>query len=155
MTILLAIFLIVAQPVGAIAWVSDAPLTVTEYSYVHQWGVEAYLAHDYLAGEVFKSLQPGDMVFADGQEYRVSEIVTVNPTAEEEIALFEQYYGLGQDRLILQTCDGGGFYFVIAEPTGEIRGEYSGSFVIERRIQVPAQKRLPTRYPAGRTYFPY
>lgn len=117
-------FTIVPQPVGEVTWVSLQPNEVTYFTYVGQWGVEAYIAHDYLAGEMFRSLHNGYEVFANGVGYTVVDIVYLYPgSPEHESEIFEKYYGsggIGDGRLILQTCIGSGFMFIIAEKNGKL-----------------------------------
>ena len=94
-----------------------------------QRGSLGLLAHDYLTGAAFDELRPGDRLAVYGggvRVYRVAELryfAKVNQFDD----LAEQGWGavLTQDqvlamiyqpgRLVLQTCAGRGFLFVIAE----------------------------------------
>lgn len=144
MTIVLVMLMIVAQPMSDVGWVSTDPQSITAFSYVRQWGVEAYLAHDYLAGNTFINLNIGDRFYADGREYVTSDIVILYPTAEEEPRVFERFYGDGGEgdgRLVLQTCVGSGYYFVVADLTGAYKEQYRGMFV--REVETPFYTKPP------------
>jgi len=133
---------IVDQPAGDAAYVSSMANTVTDFRMARAYGNTGLLAHNYLAGASFSSLEPGQVIYlvqGNGavKKYMVSEILRfqayepLNPNsrflnldggAEYSAAeLFDQVYQ-GPQHLTLQTCiasDGDlnwGRLFVIAEP---------------------------------------
>ena len=73
-------------------------------------GTIGLLAHDYLSGQLFYELEPGDAIFVDDQTFIVDRIETYFGDTH---AGFSQFYEAGYP-LVLQTCYGTGWYFVIA-----------------------------------------
>lgn len=138
-------FPIVQQPSGNAGYVSSQGDVVTQFELASQYGTIGLLAHNYLAGNAYFQLEPGDvitLVYGDGrtQDFLVDDVQqyqALNPyspysnfvnldtrellTAEE---LFFRVYS-GESRLTLQTCidnegnSSWGRLFVIARPIGE------------------------------------
>jgi hypothetical protein len=133
---------IVQQPQGNAAFISREAGTVTEFQSAALYGVVGLLAHNFLSGQDFFSLKPGqelDLVYGDGtiQRYQVSEIkdfqrlsVTDLRSNFQELAsnqvwtanqVFAEFYQKAHS-LTLQTCierDGNlswGVRMILAEP---------------------------------------
>ncbi len=135
-------FPVVQQPTGDTGFVSNDSGVVTDFAMADKYGVTGLIAHNYLAGADFFTLQIGDVldvVYGDGtiKAYRVAEIrryqalspnsassnfvdlsTNENMTASQ---LFKRVY-MGAPHLTLQTCiqqgseDSWGRLFVIADP---------------------------------------
>jgi hypothetical protein len=120
--IIIWLFVIVQQPPTEDLWVSSESNAVTHWEYVDSYNVYGLLAHDYLAGQYFYSLRPGDLLVANNYEYTVSDIRFYDGSIEDEI-IFDEIYKT-PDRLVLQTCWSDGFMFVIGSPTGEYNEKY-------------------------------
>lgn len=112
-------------------YVPDDPGQVSLYADACERGAIGLLAHNYLAGRRFGDLRPADPLAVydhnGGQyRYRVSEVrryeiandfgdlAEAGGPVLTQNDVFEQVYTPG--RLVLQTCTGSGFLFVIAEP---------------------------------------
>lgn len=135
-------FPVVQQPSGNAGFVSTTENVITDFAMPRKYGVTGLLAHNYLAGGEFFSLEIGDLiqvVYGDGniQMYRVSDIQSyqaLSPnsagsnfvdlqTSEKLTAtqLFKRVY-MGSHHLTLQTCiqqgseDSWGRLFIIADP---------------------------------------
>ena len=133
---------VVQQPSGQPGFVSTIQNVVTEFEMPKKYGVTGILAHNFLAGEKFFSLEIGQqiqVIYGDGsiktyiitskQSYQAlspnsanSEFVDLG-TSEKISAtqLFKRIY-MGNHHLTLQTCiqqgleDSWGRLFIIAEP---------------------------------------
>lgn len=119
------VLLIVLQPFGARDWVSPQAGQVTRFAEADQYGAEAYLAHDYLSGELFYQVQAGDRLIADGREYIATEAWTIGGGLADQAEAYDKAYTT-PDRLVLQTCHDGGFWLLIAYPTGAIYPGFDG-----------------------------
>jgi len=135
-------FPVVKQPAGNAGYVSTIEDVVTEFSMAKKYGVTGIVAHNYLAGGDFFSLEVGEIievVYGDGEilRYEITSIQSFqalspnSPTSQfvdlstsEKISasqLFKRVY-MGNQHLTLQTCiqqgieDSWGRLFVIAEP---------------------------------------
>jgi len=135
-------FPVVKQPAGNAGYVSTIEGVVTEFSMAKKYGVTGIVAHNYLAGGDFFSLEIGEVIeviYGDGEilRYEVTSIQSyqalspnsatsqfVDLTTSEKISaslLFKRMY-MGSQHLTLQTCiqkgneDSWGRLFVIAEP---------------------------------------
>lgn len=135
-------FSIVQQPMGNPGFVSEEEATVTQFSIASEVGNLGLLAHNYLAGANFSTLEQGDtifLVYGDGhtQSFVVEETLQYQATSplspysnfqnlsSEEFltaeGLFNKVYR-GDFHLTLQTCiekDGElswGRLFIIAKP---------------------------------------
>lgn len=75
-------------------------------------GTIGLLAHDYLSGQYFYQLEPGDAVFVDDRTFIVTRTEVYFGDKYEG---FRQFYEAGYP-LVLQTCYGNGWFFAIAEP---------------------------------------
>ena len=133
---------VVQQPSGNAGFVSTTEEVVTDFAMPRQYGVTGLLAHNYLAGADFFSLNIGDLiqvVYGDGsiQVYRIADIQSyqaLSPssassnfvdlaTSDQLTAtqLFKRVY-MGSHHLTLQTCiqqgseDSWGRLFIIAYP---------------------------------------
>lgn len=134
---------VIQQPSGQAGYVSTAADTITQFAAASKYGTTGLLAHNYLAGSQFFSLNHGSvitLVYGDGstQYFQVSAVMQfqalspnspysnfvnlANPGVTLSSSdLFYQTYGLG-DVLVLQTCieqgnePSWGRLFVIAEP---------------------------------------
>lgn len=97
--------------------VTIAPDQVTLYETAYDAGVIGLLAHNYLAGEVFYQLEPGDRLYLNHTAYQVRQVIqyqTLNPyefldletgrvlTGEEAIRAI--YLDQADGTLVLQTC---------------------------------------------------
>jgi hypothetical protein len=95
-------------------WVSPQENVVTQYGLARNIGL---LAHDYEAGGQWKSLRVGDAVYI---VYGSSRVVVWRVVSVENVryisdsVLFQRYYGK-PGTLVLQTCEGLGRLFVVAE----------------------------------------
>jgi hypothetical protein len=70
---------VVRQPNGNAAFVSEQPSVVTQFGLASEYGSQAFLAHNYLAGATFAKLEFGDvitLVYGDGHsaDFQVSEL---------------------------------------------------------------------------------
>ena len=135
-------FPVVKQPSGNAGYVSDIDGVVTEFSMAKKYGVTGIVAHNYLAGGYFFSLEIGEIievVYGDGKilRYEITSIQSyqaLSPNSatsqfmdlatSEKISatqLFKRVY-MGGQHLTLQTCikkgnEGSwGRLFVIADP---------------------------------------
>ena len=134
---------VVQQPTSNPAYVSTTPEVVTQFGSAAKYNSQGLLAHNYLAGKHFYSLQKGQeviLVFGDGsiRRYKIDEILSYQALSPEDVYshfvplqgqrnqmtstdLFYQTYGKG-DNLVLQTCiqvgsePSWGRLFVIAHP---------------------------------------
>lgn len=133
---------VVQQPSDDPNYISTAQNDITQFHSAAAKGVTGLLAHNFLAGESFKSLQAGQtviLVYGDGRTrgYTIkkqAEFQALNPTSPTSSfkdlqtgkiltsgTLFNQYY-TGGDHLTFQTCieqDGTsswGRLFVVATP---------------------------------------
>jgi hypothetical protein len=120
--IVIFLFIIVQQPPDESLWVSSQTDAVTHWEYVEQYDVYGLLAHDYLAGDYFYHLRPGDELYADSNGYSVTDILYYDASVTDEV-IFDEVYTV-PDRLILQTCWGDGYMFIIGKPTGEYNAIY-------------------------------
>jgi len=135
-------FPVAKQPAGNPGYVSTKEDVVTEFSMAKKYGVTGIIAHNYLAGEDFFSLEIGEVVeviYGDGEilSYEITSIQSyqalspnsatsqfVDLATSEKISasqLFKRVY-MGKKHLTLQTCiqqgteDSWGRLFIIAEP---------------------------------------
>ena len=134
---------VLQQPANNPGYISSYENTVTEFSMARDYGTIGMLAHNYLAGDQFNSLEIGDviyLVFGDGsfEPYTIAESLSyqalqpnspysnfVNLDNPEEFLsaadLFYSIYGQ-EDTLVLQTCienegiDSWGRLFIVAIP---------------------------------------
>jgi len=136
---------VVQQPAGSHDYVSPLDDTLTQYAAPAQYGSIAILAHNYLSGQSFFSLRPGQevaLVYGDGRQrlFRVETIASyqaldsANPYSDfidlsdpagrvlPFSSIFERFYteaGL----LVFQTCiennddPSWGRLFIVARPT--------------------------------------
>ena len=131
--VIIWMFLIVQQPSGDSLWVSSRSDVVTHWEYIDSFDSLGLLAHDYLAGRYFYHLRTGNELYADGYEYSITEIKFYDASYEDEIIFNEVY--TEPDRLVLQTCWGDGFMFVIGEPTGEYSVLYDDELAFVKDAQ--------------------
>jgi len=135
-------YVVVQQPAGAPAFVSNDEDVLTQFSLASQYGSTGLLAHNYLAGANFDQLEESQqvaLVYGDGslQNYTITEVrefQAINPYSPysnfrdlenqqvlSSTDLFMQTYAL-EGVLVLQTClekngvDSWGRIFVIAQP---------------------------------------
>ncbi len=135
-------FPVVKQPSGNAGFVSTIDDVVTEFAMAKRYGVTGIVAHNYLAGGDFFSLEIGEIVeviYGDGEieRFEITSIQSyqalspnspssqfVDLATSEKISatqLFKRVY-MGSYHLTLQTCieegteDSWGRLFVIAEP---------------------------------------
>lgn len=135
-------FPVVKQPAGNAGYVSTLEGVVTEFSMAKKYGVTGIVAHNYLAGGDFFTLEIGEVievVYGDGEimRYEITSIQSyqalspnsatgqfVDLATSEKISasqLFKRVY-MGSQHLTLQTCiqqgtvDTWGRLFIIAEP---------------------------------------
>lgn len=142
---------IVQQPSTAPGFVSTETEAATQFSMAAQYGTVALLAHNYLLGEQFFSVEQGkilSLVYGDGhaQTYRVKQILQYqalspnspysdfldlndpNGTVISVTDLFYKVY-TQYGQLVLQTCieangdPSWGRLFVIAEPAATIQSD--------------------------------
>lgn len=133
---------VIQQPSSKPAFVSEINDVVTEFAMASQYGTTGMLAHNYLAGTAFFSLEVEDfiqVVYGDGsiKEYKVVDVLSFQALSPDSASssflnletgetltstqLFKQVY-TGSHHLTLQTCiekgseDSWGRLFVIAEP---------------------------------------
>jgi len=135
-------FQIVQQPAGNGNFVSPLPNYVTEFQTASYYGVIGLLAHNYLAGQYFFQISPGqeiELIYDDHKEKFVVTLIqkyqALSPnspisdfislaTGETFTAhqLFRKIYQNQPGNLVLQTCiyaNGNptwGRLFIIAEP---------------------------------------
>jgi len=134
---------IAQQPVGNSNFVTSFPNYVTEYQAATNYGTIGLLAHNYLAGEYFFQISPGqeiELVYSDNHTVRfiVTEIqryqaLSPNSPSSDFInlvngdyltasQLFNKVYRDQSGHLVLQTCiyadknPTWGRLFIIAEP---------------------------------------
>jgi len=135
---------VLQQPSGNPGYVSSQPDSVTQFSMVNQYGSVALLAHNYLAGQKFLNLKPGQILslvygnrkvayyrIVDIREYQAlsptspySSFIDLDDPERKIISVNDLFFDIyGQSgRLILQTCieaDGmssWGRLFIIAIP---------------------------------------
>lgn len=132
MKLLVLWVLLILQPApGELYIVPDQAGYVGHFVEVDQYGVEAALAHDYLSGALFYQAVLGDLIVFDGRYYRVNQIKTLPAGFDPDYGFDLIYPGSG-NQLILQTCYQGGWYFVIAEPTGAYDAVYQNRLVLLR-----------------------
>ncbi len=135
-------FPVVQQPSGQPGFVSSQQDVVTEFAMARQYGVTGILAHNYLAGQAFFTLEADDLiqvVYGDGstQTYQIVEVLHYQALSPKSATssfvdldsgetlsasqLFKRVYA-GSSHLTLQTCiqvgseDSWGRLFLIAEP---------------------------------------
>lgn len=141
-------FPVVQQPADNPAFVSTKENVVTNFAFASQYKTTGLLAHNYLAGAQFTSINNGDhlaLILGNGTVvyYKVTAIrsyqalqpyspysnfIDLADTSRKLTAtdLFMETYGVA-DRLILQTCidaegiDSWGRLFIIAEPDPNYR----------------------------------
>ena len=133
---------VVQQPSGQSGYVSTVDGVVTQFSMPAKYNVTGILAHNYLSGKYFYSLDIGDIVqiiYGDGEirSYKVTDIQRyqalqpnssssqfVNLDTGERLTatqLFKRVY-MGNHHITLQTCiqegseNSWGRLFVIAQP---------------------------------------
>jgi hypothetical protein len=112
------------QPQGNPAFVSEVAGEVTQFGLAAQYGTQAFLAHNYLAGASFFDLQPDmiiTLVFGDGAalNYRIADMHRYQALSPESTqssfidletgaelstsSLFHTVYN-NQNSVVLQTC---------------------------------------------------
>ena len=138
---------VVQQPIGNDAFVSPVDGYLTEFSMASKQGNRGLLTHNYLAGEVFSELYPGqeiDLIYGDReiktyvvteiQQYRaltpdspMSDFVSLNSGIKfTASSLFSKIYARETGNLVLQTCiyadqiPTWGRLFVIAKPIEKV-----------------------------------
>lgn len=143
-------FPITQQPSGNVTFVSSLKDYVTEFQIASSYGTVGLLAHNYLAGQYFFQILPGQevaLVYSDKrtQKFTVIEIQKYQALAPESptsdfidlatgkvltaYQVFKKTYGSRPGRLILQTCIYGeqnpswGRLFIIAQPVEQTSGE--------------------------------
>jgi len=132
--IVIFLFAIVQQPPDDSLWVSSQTDAVTHWEYVdYEYDVYGLLAHDYLAGDYFSNLRMGDELYADGYNFTVIDIRYYDASVTDEV-IFDDVYTTA-DRLVLQTCWGDGFMFVIGYPTGEYNEMYDDELAFVKDMQ--------------------
>ncbi|MDZ4160231.1 MAG: hypothetical protein U1B80_10665 [Anaerolineaceae bacterium] len=137
---------VIQQPGGDATFVSTQSDVVTEFRFARKRQSIGLLAHNYLAGDHFAQITPGEtitLVYGDGSlaSYRVFELQryqALNPidpysnfvdlanpsTTLTSTEVFYRTYGVG-NLLVLQTCiqqgsqDSWGRLFILAEPVNE------------------------------------
>lgn len=115
---------VVHQPRSNAAFVSEQPGVVTQFALAAQYGSQAFLAHNYLAGAAFESLSEGDVitvVYGNGvtANYQVSEINRfqalspdstqssfVDLASGDKLSNSELFHNIfdGKNSVVLQTC---------------------------------------------------
>ena len=140
-------FPIIQQPIGNDSFVSPAPGYVTEFRMANNHGTIGILAHNYLAGQSFFALSPGQeiqlvygnakteiFVVTNIQKYQALSPNSpsgdfINLDTRERItasSLFLEIYGNQSGALILQTCIAAnnnltwGRLFVTAKPINQV-----------------------------------
>lgn len=139
---------IVQQPSTAPGFVSTENEAATQFGMAAQYGTVALLAHNYLLGEQFFSVEPGkilSLVYGDGhaQTYRVKQVLqyqALSPNSPYSdfldltdpngavISVTDLFYKVytQSGQLVLQTCIAAngdpswGRLFVIAEPAATV-----------------------------------
>ena len=138
---------VVQQPSGNDTFVSPINGYVTEFNMATRYGNTGMLTHNYLAGQVFFQLSPGQeiqliygnkeiktFVVTDIQSYQALSPNSptsdfINLDSEKRFtasSLFSKTYGNGTGNLILQTCifadqnPSWGRLFVIAKPINAV-----------------------------------
>lgn len=136
---------IVQQPTGRADFVSPWENVITQFRLASSVGATGLLAHNYLAGQSFALLKPGQefyLIYGDGQVagYAVSEVLQYRALESDSTSsdfvdlkdgstlthkeLFMKVYDR-PGQVILQTCismnddPSGGRLFIIAEPSME------------------------------------
>jgi hypothetical protein len=134
---------VVQQPLGNINFVTPLPNYVTEYQTASNYGTIGLLAHNYLAGQYFFQILPGqeiELVYSDNRMDRfvvtqIQQYQALSPNSPSSdfinldtgkyitaSKLFRKIYISKTDRLVLQTCiyadqnPAWGRLFIIAEP---------------------------------------
>jgi hypothetical protein len=112
------------QPDGNMGYVSDATDEVTQFGLAAQYGTQAFLAHNYLAGASFSELTVGQyitLVYGDGStaDFRVDAIRRyqalspdstqsrfVDLKSGEELSASDLFYAIynSESAVVLQTC---------------------------------------------------
>lgn len=132
--IIIFLFVIVPQPYNDPLWVSSQADAVTRWEYVNEtYNVHGLLAHDYMAGGYFYNLHTNDKLYADGFQYTVSDIRFYDASVTDEYIFYDIY--TTPERLILQTCWGDGFMFVISDPTGKYDEKYDNELAFVKDAQ--------------------
>ena len=138
---------IVQQPAGKDGFVTSAQGYATEFRMAATYGNIGMLAHNYLAGQYFFQLTPGQeiqLVYGDKTTktyvvtfiQRYQALSPYSPTSDfidlasgkhlTALSLFSKTYGNGSGNLILQTCieanqnPSWGRLFVIAQPIDKV-----------------------------------
>lgn len=133
---------VVQQPTDNTAYVSAITNTVTQFSVATQYGNIGLLAHNYLGGQSFFQLMPGQrvqLIYGDGriENFQVTRIYRYQATSPSSVysdfidldtqehlsanALFAKVY-MGSRHITFQTCItrdtdlSWGRLFIIAEP---------------------------------------
>ena len=140
---------IIQQPQNRPDFVSSEDVTITEFSLPRKYGSTGLLAHNYLSGQLFYSLKPGqEIILIYGNRrtvtYRINyieeyqalspdspmsdfiDLVSPDHDRLNSSQLFHRIYGV-DGQLIFQTCieatgePSWGRLFVIAEPASVIQ----------------------------------
>lgn len=139
-------FPVVGQPSSNPAFVSETPDQVTQFELAADYGSQAFLAHNYLAGATFSELTNGQtvtLVYGDGstESFVISQILSfqalspdstqssfVDLESGEQLSassLFHTVYN-NSNAVVLQTCIANegistwGRLFVVAVPLGAV-----------------------------------
>jgi hypothetical protein len=134
---------VLQQPAADAGFVSTQPNAITQFRMAGQFNSIGLLAHDYLAGTVFPTLEKGSdiaLVYGDGsmKYYRVYDVLryqALSPSSpysnfvdlsnKKQLSaeqLFFNIYGRGGSTLVFQTCisteqvPSWGRLFVLAKP---------------------------------------
>jgi len=134
---------IIQQPKGQAGFVSTIEGVVTQFSMPNKYGITGLLAHNYLSGRHFSTLEMGDtvkLIYGDGEikEYQIADIQRyqalqpnssnsqfLNLSTGEKLSasqLFKRVYMGEHHHLTFQTCiqegseDSWGRLFIIATP---------------------------------------
>jgi len=134
---------IVQQPIGNGNYVTSLPDTLTEYQIASDYGTIGLLAHNYLAGQYFFQILPGQEIELVHRDYRTERFVVTHiqqyqalvpnsPSSDftdlatgeylTALQLFGKIYRNKTGTLILQTCiyadqnPTWGRLFIVAEP---------------------------------------
>jgi hypothetical protein len=138
---------VVQQPANNLSYVSTLPGTVTQFGMASKYHSIGLLAHNYLAGDSFSEIEPGDfvtLVYGNGSTqafwvYAIRQYQALSPndpysnfrdlkdptTTLTSTDLFNKTYGLGV--LVLQTCiqrdqePSWGRMFILAQPVNNTR----------------------------------
>jgi hypothetical protein len=133
---------VIQQPDGDAAYVSEEDGVVTQFQSAAHYQVTGLLAHNYLAGELFDGLEPGQTVFivmgnGDTRRYRVTGVFRYQKLSPNSLRsrlidletnqslstaeVFGRFYK-GEHKVTFQTCLEGegllnwGLVFIVAEP---------------------------------------